>query len=411
VNGQDPITTALESYVEAGQMTGAAALVWRHGKVAHASIVGWRDFESNLMLERDSIFRIASMTKPVTSTAAMILVEEGRIALDDAITRWAPEFADMRVLQSPDGPLDKTVPAARAITFGDLLTHRSGLTYGSFHTGPLARAYEAALGSDIDSRLTPDQWIAAVAGLPLIDQPGAGFHYGNSTDVLGLLIARIEGAPLKEVLRSRIFEPLGMPDTGFFVPEDKYHRRAQMYGFDESGALAPRPNGPILSGPAGVLLSDRREDDYFVAGSGGLWSTVDDYLTFARMFVGQGAVDGVRLLRPESLALMMANHLSDDQRARGETFGMPIFTGHGFGLGVAVVMDPDKAAVTRCKGGHGTVGWPGAYGGWWQADPTNGTVMVFLTHNVIELHQFALGVGLGVYGAIMELHALASRGA
>lgn len=184
-----------------------------------------------------------------------------------------------------------------------------------------------------------------------------------------------------------------------------------MYGFDHWGALAPRPTGPILSGPAGVLLSDRLEDDYFVAGSGGLWSTVDDYLTFARMFVGQSAVDGVRLLRPESLALMMANHLIDDQRARGETFGMPIFTGHRFGLGVAVVMDPDKAAVTRCKGGHGTVGWPGAYGGWWQADPTNGTVMVFLTHNVIKLHQFALGVGLGVYGAIMEFHALASRGA
>ena len=411
MSGQDPIAAALESYVETGQMAGAVALVWRDGRLAQASVVGWRDFEANLRLERDTIFRIASMTKPVTSAAAMMLIEEGRIALDDPITLWAPEFADMRVLRRPDGPLDQTDPAAGPITFGDLLTHRSGLTYGSFHTGPLAKAYEAALGSDMDSRLTPDDWIAAVAALPLIDQPGAGFHYGNSTDVLGLLIARIEGSPLEDVLRRRIFEPLGMADTGFFVPEHKRHRRAQMYGFDKSGALVPRPNGPIMSGPAGVLLADRTEDGYFVAGSGGLWSTTDDYMTFARMFVGQGAVDGVRLLQPKTLALMMANHLTDDQRTRGETFGMPIFTAHGFGLGVAVVMDPDKAAVTRCKGGLGTVGWPGAYGGWWQADPTDGTVMVFLTHNVIELHQFALGVGLGVYGAIMEFHALASRGA
>eukprot|EP01035_Chromulina_nebulosa_P004269 gene4269-5814_t len=153
---RDPITTALESYVEAGQMAGAVALVWRDGKLAQASVVGWRDFEANLMVERDTIFRIASMTKPVTSTAAMMLVEEGRIALDEPITHWAPEFADMRVLRSPDGPLDEADPAARPITFGDLLTHRSGLTYGSFHNGPLAKAYEVALGSDIDSRLTPN---------------------------------------------------------------------------------------------------------------------------------------------------------------------------------------------------------------------------------------------------------------
>lgn len=409
MSGQDPVTALLERYVEAGEMAGAAALVWRDGKVVQASVAGWRDFEANLMLERDTIFRIASMTKPITSTAAMMLVEEGRIALDEPITRWAPEFADMRVLRSPGGSLDQTDPAARAITFGDLLTHRSGLTYGSFHPGPLAQAFDAALGSDIDSRLTPDEWIAAVAALPLVDQPGAGFHYGNSTDVLGLLIARIEGAPLGDVLRRRIFEPLGMVDTGFFVPESKRGRRAQMYGFDDAGALAPRPNGPILSGPAGVLLSDRTEDGCFVAGSGGLWSTLDDYLAFARLFVGQGEVDGVRLLKPETLARMMTNQLTDDQRARGETFGMPIFTAHGFGYGLAVVMDPENAAITRCKGGLGTVGWPGAYGGWWQADPTDGSVMIFLTHNVIELHQFALGVGLGVYGAIMEFHGLASK--
>jgi len=146
----------------------------------------------------------------------------------------------------------------------------------------------------------------------------------------------------------------------------------------------------------------------YVAGSGGLWSTLDDYLAFARLFVEGGAVDGARLLRPETLAAMMTNQLTPDQRARGETLGMPIFAAHGFGYGLAVVMDPDGAAVTRCKGGLGTVGWPGAYGGWWQADPTTGTVMIFLAHNVLELDQMAMGIGLGVYGAITEFHGLAS---
>jgi CubicO group peptidase (beta-lactamase class C family) len=146
----------------------------------------------------------------------------------------------------------------------------------------------------------------------------------------------------------------------------------------------------------------------YVSGSGGLWSTLDDYLAFARLFLGDGAVDGVRLLRPETLKAMMTNQLTEDQRARGETLGMPIFTAHGFGYGLAVVMDPDTAAVTRCKGGLGTVGWPGAYGGWWQADPTTGTVMIFLVHNVMELEQMAMGIGLGVYGAITEFHGLAT---
>lgn len=403
MHGRDPIATAIATYVDAGEMAGAATLVWRGGAVVQSAAVGWRDIEARLPIERDTIFRIASLTKPITSAAALMLVEDGRIALDEPIARWAPEFALMRVLRSPDGPLDQTDPAARPITFEDLLTHRSGLTYGGIHAGPISQAYADALGGDIDSTVAPDDWIAGLAALPLIDQPGAAFHYGHSTDLLGLLLARIDGAPLGEVLQRRIFAPLGMKDTGFIVPADKRGRRARMYGFDAAERLTERP-----AGPGGSFIAERPEDMAYVSGGQGLWSTLDDYLAFARMFVGGGAVDGVRMLRPETLALMTGNRLTEGQRAKAEILGLPVFTGHGFGLGVAVVLDPEKAPVTRCRGGVGTVGWPGAYGGWWQADPTDGSVMIFLAHNLFEPDQLANGIGLGVYGAITRVHALAS---
>jgi CubicO group peptidase (beta-lactamase class C family) len=404
VHQQDPIASSIGIIVDAGQLAGAAALVWRDGEVIQSACVGWRDIEARLPIERDTIFRIASMTKPITSAAALMLVEEGRFALDDPVATWAPEFSAMRVLRSPTGPLDHTDPAVRPITFDDLLTHRSGITYGAFHAGPIAKAYADALGGDIDSHVAPDDWIAGLAALPLIDQPGAAFHYGHSTDLLGLLIARIEDAPLGDVLERRIFGPLGMKDTGFIVRREKRHRRAAMYGFDEKGMLTRR-----LTATGGSTLPERPEDMAYVSGGAGLWSTPNDYLAFARMFVGQGAVDGMRLLRRETLALMTSNHLTDSQRARSATFGRRMFAaGHGFGMGVAVVLEPEKAAPTLCGGGVGAVGWPGAWGGWWQADPNDGSVLILLTHNLVELEQFARGIGLEVFSAITQFQRLAS---
>jgi len=397
----DPISAMLDAYVELGEIAGAATLVWRGGKVLQTGCVGWRDLEARLPLERDTPFRIASMSKPVTSLLAMMLVEDGRIGLDEPISRWAPEFEQMHVLRKADGPLDETDPADRQITFDDLLTHRSGLTYGGFQSGPLSAAYQQALGGDIDSHVTPDDWIAGLAALPLIAQPGASFNYSNSTDLLGLLLARIEGAPLEQVLRRRIFDPLGMKNTGFDAPHD---RRAGVYGFDSAGTLMLRTTGPQNS-----FLPERPKTMSFVSGGQGLWSTLDDYLAFARLFLGDGEVDGVRLLKPETLAQMTTNQLTDDQRARAEMLSMPVFEAHGFGRGLGVVMDPKNAPVTRCKGGIGTVGWPGAYGGWWQADPTDGSVMIFLAHNLFELEQLEMGIGLGVYGAIVEFHGLATK--
>jgi CubicO group peptidase (beta-lactamase class C family) len=355
--------------------------------------------EARLPIERDTLFRIASMTKPITSTAALMLFEEGRFVLDDPITRWAPEFSRMRVLRSPNGPLDETDPAERSITFEDLLTHRSGMTYEAFQSGPIAGAYEQALGGEVDSPVLPDDWIRGLAAIPLIDQPGAGFHYGRSTDLLGLLLARMEDAPLGELLKRRIFDPLGMKDTGFIVPIEKRDQRAGMYGFDEAGRLTKR-----LTATGNSTLPERPVDMAYESGGGGLWSTLDDYLAFARVFVGAGAVDGVRLLQPETLAQMTSNRLAEDQRARAEFLS----SGHGFGLGVAVVLVPEKADPILCGGAIGSVGWPGAWGGWWQADPNDNSVMIFLTHNMVNLDQFARGIGFGAFDAIAKFQSLAT---
>jgi CubicO group peptidase (beta-lactamase class C family) len=404
MSGKDPIATAMAAIVEAGVLAGAATLVWRGGHVVQTAAVGWRDMEAKLPIERSTLFRIASMTKPITSTAALMLLEEGRYTLDEPIARWAPEFSRMRVLRSLSGPLDQTDPAVRQITFRDLLTHRSGLTYGALHAGPIGKAYAEALGGDIDTDVAPDDWIARLAALPLIDQPGATLHYGHSTDLLGLLIARIEDAPLGDVLERRIFGPLGMCDTSFTVPREKADRRARLYGFDQAGRLSAR-----LTAPGGSTMAERPEGMAYASGGQGLWSTLDDYLAFARMFLGAGTVDGLRLLRPETLKLMTSNCLTESQRATAEVVGMPLFAaGHGFGMGVAVVMEPQKALPTICGGGVGTVGWPGGFGGWWQADPNDKSVMIFLAHNMVERDQFEKGIGFGVYRAITQFYKLGS---
>ena len=393
------IEDAIREPVDAGQLAGAATLVWRDGQV-QVAVAGRRDLATGQPVERDTIFRIASMTKPVTTVAALMLVDEGRFALDDPISISAPELAHMRVLRDPEGPLDQTEDAARPITFRDLLTHRSGFTYGEFHRGPIGGACAKTLGATIDNPLTPGEWIARLATLPLIDQPGAGFHYGVSTDLLGFLIARLEGEPFGAVLNRRIFTPLGMRDTGFAVPRDKRERRAGLCGFNGEGRLTT-----LLATPGRHGFEERPDDMTFESGGQGLWSTLDDYLAFARMLIG----DGPQLLRAQTLAMMTSNQLTPDQRANARMFGRPIFAaGHGYGMGVAVVMEPEKADPLRCRGGAGTIGWPGAYGGWWQADPNDRSVLIFLAHNMAELHQMARGIGLGAWSAIAAFHQVAT---
>ncbi len=399
---KNSIEDALLPGVEAGELAGFAALVWRNGTVQQIATVGRRDLVSGAPVERDTIFRIASMTKPVTTVCALTLLDEGRFDLDEPIAECAPEMARMRVLRDPDGPLDQTGEATRPITFRDLLTHRSGLTYGDFHRGPIGRAHAETVGATIDNPLTPDAWIARLATLPLIDHPGAGFHYGHSTDLLGFLIARLEGAPLSAVLDRRVLTPLGMRDTCFTVPPQKRERCAELCGFDSEGRLTT-----LTEAPGRQALARRPDGMTFESGGQGLWSTLDDYLAFARMLI---ADTPAHLLRSETRALMTSNQLTGEQRAAARMFGQPLFAaGHGYGMGVAVVMEPEQADPLRGRGGVGTISWPGAYGSWWQADPNDGSVLIFLAHNMVDLHQMARGIGLGVWTAIATFHAIAAR--
>ena len=401
MNADSPVQQALQKTVNAGDFAGAATLAWRNGDIQTAC-AGWRDKEANLPVERNTIFRLASMTKPITSVAALMLVEQGRFALTDPISRYAPEFSEMRVLRSPAGPLNDTVAAERQITFEDLLTHRAGLTYAELVNGPITPAYRQTLGGEIDNHLTPDEWMARLAKLPLIGQPGVGMTYSCAPDLLGFLIARIEGMPLGVVLKRLIFDPLGMKDTGFLVPHENRHRRASAYGFDDAGGLVKVPQW------GNVWVAERPDDMTYESGGTGLWSTVDDYLKFARLFVSGGEVDGVRLLSPATLAMMASNQLTDQQRANFTLLGQKSFAvGRGFGLGVSVVLETDKSDWLR-RGNPGTVSWPGAYGAWWEADPKIGSVLIFLATSVASMAQMSKGFGLGVWGAIGEFQQLAA---
>jgi CubicO group peptidase (beta-lactamase class C family) len=396
------VAGAIQALVDASALAGAAAMQWQNGQVVLSAAVGRRDLVNNRPVERDTIFRIASMSKPITTVAALILLDEGRFALDDPITSCAPELANLRVLRDPDGPLDATDASRRPISFRDLLTHRSGLTYGEFHRGPIGAAFAEALGALMDSTLTPNDWIARLATLPLVDQPGEGFRYSVSTDLLGLLIGRLEGESLGAVLARRVFAPLGMRDTGFIVPVENRERRAALCGFDDEGRLTT-----LTATPGGHAKAERLDTLTFESGGQGLWSTLDDYLMFARMLLGDTRVPA--LLQRETLAMMTSNQLTPAQRAAARMFGRPMFAkGHGYGMGVAVVLEPEHADPLCCRGGIGTVGWPGAYGGWWQADPTDQSVLIFLTHNMLELSQMANGIGLGAWSAIASFHTIAT---
>ncbi|MCW1958572.1 MAG: beta-lactamase family protein [Mycobacterium sp.] len=366
--------SSIAEAVDAGLLSGAVTLVWHRGDVLQANEIGFRDVEAKLPMQRDTVFRIASMTKPVTVAAAMTLVEQGRIALTDPVTRWLPEMADMRVLVDPTGALDNTVPATRAITIDDLMTHRSGLAYSFSVGGPIGRAY-----AHVSLRQDQDDWLAEVAALPLVHQPGDRLTYSQATEVLGILLSRIEGRSLQDVLTERILGPLGMADTGFYVSPEKRPRTATMYRLGDGG-LRHDAMGPI---PV--------KEPRFCQGGAGLVSTADDYLRFARMLLGGGAVEGVRVLSEESVRLMRTDQLSADQK-RHPFLGMPFWIGRGFGLNLSVVTDPSKSTQLFGPGGRGTFSWPGAYGTWWQADPENDLILIYLIQNFPDLSSAAAAV-------------------
>jgi CubicO group peptidase (beta-lactamase class C family) len=379
-------------FIEQKKLGGIVSLIWKDGEIIHDSIAGCKNCQTSEPITSDTIFRIASMTKPITSVLAMMLYEEQKLELNDPITNWFPQFERMKVVNQSRAYED----ANRLITILDLLTHRAGFTYSGFQSGKLKEDYDQVLGADIDSTRSIEEWINGLASLPLVNQPGEVFNYGKSTDLLGILISKIEGKPLSKVMEEKIFCPLGMTDTFFDIPANKKDRCASNMGFDASGNVINLETVPLQ-----MALKERPIGLEFESGGSGLWSTASDYLKFARIFIEEGQSSGARILKKETIDLMCTNQLTAFQRANSTLMGAPIFSvDYGFGLGVAVVMTENNSGSMPCAGSLGSVGWPGAYGGWWSADPVKKSVSIFLTHSMAAPEQLAQGIGFELYEAI-----------
>ncbi|RKT84817.1 CubicO group peptidase, beta-lactamase class C family [Saccharopolyspora antimicrobica] len=351
----------LSRYVDSGTMPGLVAAVSRRGET-RIEALGAREFGGEPM-RRDAIFRIASMTKPITAAAVLILVEECELRLDDPVDQLLPELADRRVLTRLDGPLTETVPANRPITPRDLLTFRFGLGYVPGEPPIFQALAEAGLAPGPgNSELSVAEWMRRLGELPLAHQPGERWLYSTGSDVLGVLVERASGRPFAEFLRERIFEPLGMRDTGFHVPADQAHRLAASYESDASGAPVPRDD-------------PRDAQPGFPAGGSGLVSTVDDYLAFYRMLLNGGRNGAHRILSRASVELMRTDQLTEQQKLTAQPL-LDADVGWAFG----------HAVITRRTGlsTPGTQTWSGGLGTTAFADPAEDLVGVLLTQRAMD---------------------------
>jgi CubicO group peptidase (beta-lactamase class C family) len=365
------IPPMIQQAIDVGSIPGVVSAIWRRGNLVQCNTLGARNIEQRLPMERTTLFRIASMSKPITTAAAMRLIESGKMKLDDPIEKWAPEFSSMRVLHRADGPLDAAYPVKRSITIEDLLTHRSGLAYGFMSSGPLAKALNEKVGMGIESSLSPDEWLRALASAPLAYAPGERFNYGHSTDVLGFIVGRAMGTTFRDALRKLVLDPLGMLDTDFWIPPTKRDRAAVIY------AAAPSGKGHI---PVEINSFVGATAPAFTSAGQGLVSTLDDYLTFAQLLLRKGEANGVRLLKPETVELMTRNRLTAEQR-KIPFLGLPLWNSLGFGLGVSMIMN-EQAHAMMGAGSTGAFGWPGMFGGWWQADPKQDLILIWLTQMI-----------------------------
>ena len=361
-----------QTYVASGKMAGTLTLVARRGEIAHVGVRGLADRERGTPIAEDTIFRIYSMTKPITSVAFMMLVEEGRVALDDPVHLYIPEWKNLGVFAGGiDKPGFQTTMPARPMLIIDLLRHTSGLTYGFQNRTNVDAAYRArGIGEIEKGTITLAEMIAGLAELPLEFSPGEKWNYSVSTDVLGYLIERISGQAFEDFLRERLLTPLGMGDTDFQVRAGEEHRLAACYALTSSGRTILQDD-PALSG--------FREPPAFVSGGGGLVGTAHDYLKFAQMLLNGGEADGRRYISRKTLDLMTANHLPggvDLPALSVSLFSEANYNGIGFGLGFATTMDPAK---TMIPGSAGDYFWGGAASTAFWIDPVEDISVVFLT--------------------------------
>ena len=354
--------------VDDGRLAGVTTMVARHGRVVHQHCCGLANRAAGQPMTPDTIVRIYSMTKPLTSLAIMMLYEQGLFQLDDPISRFLPYFANMRVAAGGQRGKIDTVPAARDITFRDLLTHTSGLTYG-FMQSTLVDGQYRDRGIDFQNAdCDLGEMVRRLASIPLLAQPGAEWNYSHATDVLGHLVAVISGEPFDAFLQHRVIEKLGMVDTGFHVPAQKHSRFAANYTPGADGSLK------LIDDPAtSPYLSQRG----IVSGGGGLVSTAGDYMRFCQFMLNKGELDGVRLVGRKTIELMTANHLDGDMAAMGmPRFSESSYAGVGFGLGFSVMLDPAKAQIL---GTPGEYAWGGAASTAFWIDPAEDMAVVLLT--------------------------------
>jgi CubicO group peptidase (beta-lactamase class C family) len=380
--GLAALDAALAGHASTGAVPGLVALVAR-GEEEHVTSAGHKAIGDNAPIGRDAIFRIASLTKPVTGVAAMLLIEDGAMALDDPVERWLPELSARRVLRSYDAQLSDTVPAERPITVEDVLSFRLG--FGSIFTPDTLPVVQAEAELELKTLgppwpptpHNPGEWIAALGSLPLLDQPGERFRYNTGATVAGILIERVTGAPFGEVLSKRVFEPLGMTDTAFYVPADKMARFTSMYAPSEVAAVFGGGDGP---GAGGLTLIDQPGGWYSVPpalpdGAGGLVSTIDDLAAFAAML----AADGGGLLSEESVGQMLRERTTARDRAEN-----PWFFGQHLGWGLT--MSVPTAGVDPRTLPDGTprgYGWEGGSGTAWRTDPATGLTGILLTQRMM----------------------------
>jgi CubicO group peptidase (beta-lactamase class C family) len=381
----------LHRYVDDGRLPFSIVQVARHGEVAHTDVYGFADIAARTPIAEDAIVRIYSMTKPVVSVACMMLFEEGHFHLDNALSRFIPEFADASVWA---GEGADPVPLARPVTVHDALTHLSGVTAG-FMPGPVAKRYrEAGLG-DLTRRPagTLADVCATVARLPLVAQPGTKWEYGHSTDLVARVVEVVSGMEIDAFCRTRIFEPLGMRDTEFWCPPEKADRLPALY----AKTLADRMREIDAAGTASRSL----ERPAFLSGAGGLFSTLADYARFVEMLRRGGELDGVRLLSPRTVRFMARNHLPGG-RSLGDDAAFLESTPHGtgFGLGFAVVLDPGRSHQLANPGEHY---WGGAASTVFWIDPVDDVTVIFLTQ-LMPSSSYPLRAQLraGVYQALVE---------
>ena len=355
------LRTFVEQEIASERMAGAVMLVAHRGRVVYQEAVGMADREEGRTLDRDAIFRIRSMTKPIVSLAVLLLHEEGRFLLDDPVAKFLPELANPRVA-APHGGSE---PAERPITIKDLLTHRAGLTYAFINRGPVGELYRSANLGEVE---TARDLVRKLAELPLVHQPGTTFEYSHATDVLGVLVEVVSGKSLDLFLRERILEPLGMKDTDFYLPEEKAERLVTLYRREEGKALQPVETGResrVVRGPKTLF-----------AGGGGLVSTAGDYSRFLQLLLNGGELDGVRIVSPKTVELMTADHVGRE---------IPVHPGYGFGLGFAVRQEIGRG---NTLGSRGEYNWGGIDNTEFFVDPEESLLVVFCTNvSPYDMHR------------------------